>query len=98
MENYPAGNKALIAQLGLLKHPEGGYFVETDRQPETVPSPFASTSPIQCKNSVSQGVTDNIRQGGTEPCDVDLLPLVPRQPEWRHSHEQIRGNFPAFMS
>lgn len=42
MENFPQGNKALISALGLMKHPEGGYFVETDRQPSTVPSPFAS--------------------------------------------------------
>lgn len=43
MENYPRGNKELIAELGLIKHPEGGYFVETDRQLEKVASPFAST-------------------------------------------------------
>ncbi|KAJ7484665.1 RmlC-like cupin domain-containing protein [Mycena latifolia] len=30
----------LVKQLGLLKHPEGGYFLETDRQPDEVPSPF----------------------------------------------------------
>ncbi|KAJ7915510.1 RmlC-like cupin domain-containing protein [Mycena leptocephala] len=31
----------LVKELGLLKHPEGGYFLETDRQREEVPSPFA---------------------------------------------------------
>ncbi|KAJ7632252.1 RmlC-like cupin domain-containing protein [Roridomyces roridus] len=31
----------LVKQLGLLKHPEGGYFLETDRQVNEVSSPFA---------------------------------------------------------
>lgn len=29
-----------ISHLGLMPHIEGGYFVETDRAPDTVPSPF----------------------------------------------------------
>ncbi|KAJ6590509.1 RmlC-like cupin domain-containing protein [Mycena vulgaris] len=37
--NSPTLNP-LVKQLGLLKHPEGGYFLETDRQPDEVPSPF----------------------------------------------------------
>jgi uncharacterized protein len=34
--------ESLIKVLGLQPHIEGGYFVETDRSPETVPSPFPS--------------------------------------------------------
>ncbi|KAJ6463997.1 RmlC-like cupin domain-containing protein [Mycena sanguinolenta] len=34
----------LVKELGLLKHPEGGYFLETDRQRDEVPSPFADGS------------------------------------------------------
>ena len=30
----------LISKLGLQKHPEGGYFRETDRDPLRVPNPF----------------------------------------------------------
>jgi len=41
MDHYPTSNSALIETLKLQKHPEGGYFVETDRQPANVPSPFA---------------------------------------------------------
>ena len=41
MDSYPTSNSALIETLKLQKHPEGGYFVETDRQPADVPSPFA---------------------------------------------------------
>ncbi|KAJ7057772.1 RmlC-like cupin domain-containing protein [Mycena amicta] len=32
----------LVKQLGLLRHPEGGYFRETDRREDEVPSPFAN--------------------------------------------------------
>lgn len=34
----------LISKLGLQKHPEGGYFCETDRDPLRVPNPFRSSS------------------------------------------------------
>ncbi|KAH9937944.1 RmlC-like cupin domain-containing protein [Amylocystis lapponica] len=39
--SYSIPNSVLIDQLKLIKHPEGGYFAETDRQSEQVPSPFA---------------------------------------------------------
>ncbi|KAJ7103746.1 RmlC-like cupin domain-containing protein [Mycena epipterygia] len=35
----------LIAQLGLERHPEGGYYVETDRQKEVVGTPFVEGEP-----------------------------------------------------
>ena len=41
MDHYPTSNSALIETLKLQKHPEGGYFVETDRQSADIPSPFA---------------------------------------------------------
>ena len=34
----------LISKLGLQKHPEGGYFRETDRDPLRVPNPFRASS------------------------------------------------------
>ncbi|KAI8986840.1 RmlC-like cupin domain-containing protein [Trametes punicea] len=43
--SYPIPNYVLIKELKLVKHPEGGYFVETDRQMEHVPSPFAGGAP-----------------------------------------------------
>lgn len=36
--------QALVTQLNLQAHPEGGYFVETDRQEDVVESPFAGES------------------------------------------------------
>ena len=41
MDHYPSSNSVLIETLKLQKHPEGGYFAETDRQPANIPSPFA---------------------------------------------------------
>ncbi|KAG8987157.1 hypothetical protein FRB94_002583 [Tulasnella sp. JGI-2019a] len=39
--DYTTPNSQLIANIGLQRHPEGGYFKETDRSKDTVPSPFA---------------------------------------------------------
>ncbi|KAI0765078.1 RmlC-like cupin domain-containing protein [Fomes fomentarius] len=39
--SYPNPNSVVIKQLNLARHPEGGYFAETDRQSEHVASPFA---------------------------------------------------------
>ena len=36
--------KRLITKLGLQRHPEGGYFVETDRDALLVPNPFQTPS------------------------------------------------------
>ncbi|GAA5860535.1 hypothetical protein JCM8547_000333 [Rhodosporidiobolus lusitaniae] len=38
---YPEGNAVLHKQLNLLPHPEGGYYAETVRTKETIPSVFA---------------------------------------------------------
>jgi predicted cupin superfamily sugar epimerase len=35
----------LITSLSLLPHIEGGFFVETDRDSKTIPSPFSSSHP-----------------------------------------------------
>jgi len=43
--DYPSTNQELISDLKLIKHPEGGYFAETDRQKEEVPTPFVKGTP-----------------------------------------------------
>ncbi|KIM76855.1 hypothetical protein PILCRDRAFT_12409 [Piloderma croceum F 1598] len=43
--DYPSTNQELISDLKLIKHPEGGYFAETDRQKEEVPTPFVNGTP-----------------------------------------------------
>ncbi|KAJ7768384.1 RmlC-like cupin domain-containing protein [Mycena metata] len=35
----------LVKQLGLQRHPEGGYYVETDRQKDVVGTPFIEGDP-----------------------------------------------------
>jgi predicted cupin superfamily sugar epimerase len=44
---------AIIERLGLQEHPEGGYFVETDRDRLIIPSPFPPTkeSPHATRNA-----------------------------------------------
>ncbi|KZP07583.1 hypothetical protein FIBSPDRAFT_875361 [Athelia psychrophila] len=42
---YPSTNSQLIADLKLIRHPEGGYFAETDRQTSNVPTPFVEGAP-----------------------------------------------------
>jgi hypothetical protein len=62
MDHYPTPNSVLIETLKLQKHPEGGYFVETDRQPAAVPSPFAGELARlgRCRtNSHQKRLTDN---------------------------------------
>lgn len=39
---YPTPNSQLIKDLKLQKHPEGGYFAETGRWNEIVPTPFVN--------------------------------------------------------
>ncbi|KAI0746647.1 RmlC-like cupin domain-containing protein [Daedaleopsis nitida] len=38
---YAIPNSVVVKQFNMNVHPEGGYFAETDRQAEQVPSPFA---------------------------------------------------------
>ncbi|KAL5536156.1 hypothetical protein ACEPAF_4261 [Sanghuangporus sanghuang] len=52
MDNYPSGNKELIKSLSLIKHSEGGYFYETDRQELTIPSPFADNQARSLATSI----------------------------------------------
>ncbi|EJD50616.1 hypothetical protein AURDEDRAFT_160515 [Auricularia subglabra TFB-10046 SS5] len=40
VDQEPAGSLALVAALKMIKHPEGGYFVETDREARRVANPF----------------------------------------------------------
>ncbi|PCH38830.1 hypothetical protein WOLCODRAFT_110213 [Wolfiporia cocos MD-104 SS10] len=50
--SYAIPNSELIKTLGLVRHPEGGYYAETDRQVEQVPSPFAGGAPRPLATSI----------------------------------------------
>lgn len=41
----PPGVTSTITALALQPHPEGGFFVETDRDPRLLPNPFLDESP-----------------------------------------------------
>ncbi|KAJ5120622.1 uncharacterized protein N7515_010010 [Penicillium bovifimosum] len=51
-EESPQIQKTVDA-LSLLPHPEGGYYVETDRDPLRIPNPFAPTSDTDKDRSAS---------------------------------------------
>ncbi|KAI0777570.1 RmlC-like cupin domain-containing protein [Trametes elegans] len=50
--SYTIPNTVLIQNFKLSKHPEGGYFAETDRQIEQIPSPFAGGAPRPLATSI----------------------------------------------
>ncbi|KAK0466363.1 RmlC-like cupin domain-containing protein [Desarmillaria tabescens] len=53
----------LIDKLHLVKHPEGGYYVETDRQEGKVPSPFADNAPRSLSTSIYYLLTADSSEG-----------------------------------
>ncbi|KAE9397677.1 hypothetical protein BT96DRAFT_775594, partial [Gymnopus androsaceus JB14] len=53
----------LIKELNLQKHPEGGYFAETDRQTAQVSSPFASNEPRSLGTSIYYLLTKDSPSG-----------------------------------
>lgn len=60
---------ALITTLGMLPHIEGGYFVETDRDPSLVPSPFpldaASAQTLLLTGGQRPGFDPQVRNAST---------------------------------
>ncbi|TFK55748.1 hypothetical protein OE88DRAFT_655330 [Heliocybe sulcata] len=60
---YPTGNAEVIKQLNMQRHPEGGYFAETDRQTETVPSPFADGASRSLATSIFYLLTNEEPNG-----------------------------------
>lgn len=56
--------QTLIDSLKMIKHPEGGYFTELDRDPRTVPNPFpdqpyttTAAAPFSGDNSIRNAST-----------------------------------------
>jgi predicted cupin superfamily sugar epimerase len=60
-------SKSLITHLGLESHIEGGYFVELDRDPLTVPNPFPRTGPNEKKSTAAKPFSgdDSVRNAST---------------------------------
>jgi len=56
----------IVEKLNLQPHIEGGFFIETDRAPDTVPSPFpASTSSTSSLAPQRPGFNPEIRNSST---------------------------------
>ncbi|KAM3419474.1 hypothetical protein BST61_g5400 [Cercospora zeina] len=49
--------KAVIAARGMQKHPEGGYFVETDRDPLRIPNPLPTPSAVSDEDKTRSAST-----------------------------------------
>lgn len=54
-----AKTQQIIESLHLQKHPEGGYFVETDRDPQRIPNPFLTLPPRASDDRNSVDTTRN---------------------------------------
>lgn len=67
--SYPARNRdtpedrsiqSLIDQLGLQPHPEGGYFIETDRNPLKIANPFQSHDDTEAGKDTTRSASSTI--------------------------------------
>lgn len=55
-----ASIQSLIDKLKLQPHPEGGYFVETDRNPLRIPNPYRSHAEIQAGIDATRAASSTI--------------------------------------
>lgn len=56
---------SLITKLKLQEHPEGGYYVETDRDPLRVPNPFQTRKSQTTQQTADTGDNDSTRAAST---------------------------------
>lgn len=68
--------QTVIDTLKLRKHPEGGYFVELDRDPRTVPNPFQD-HPYQTTADAPFSGDNSVRNASTSI----LYLLTPHSPQ-----------------
>ncbi|KAK2792713.1 hypothetical protein FQN52_002775 [Onygenales sp. PD_12] len=68
-----------IDTLSLQRHIEGGYFVETDRDPLLIPNPFLSCKPYrhQPGHATAQDGSDNSTRSASTSIFYFLTPAVP---------------------
>lgn len=59
----PLPAQQIISDLKLLEHPEGGYFIETNRQEHQVPSPFVDGAPRDLATSIYYFLTHDRPKG-----------------------------------
>ncbi|KZT37136.1 hypothetical protein SISSUDRAFT_884868 [Sistotremastrum suecicum HHB10207 ss-3] len=60
---YPRTNTQLISELNLQRHPEGGYYAETDRAKENVASPYADGAERAVSTTIYYLLTEETPSG-----------------------------------
>ncbi|MCJ1483315.1 hypothetical protein MMC06_003482 [Schaereria dolodes] len=68
----------LIIKLGLQKHPEGGYFVETDRDPLRIHNPFQLGDIIPQSSQLTNGQDNDSTRSASTTIYYLLTPANPR--------------------
>ncbi|KAI4101282.1 MAG: hypothetical protein L6R37_005025 [Teloschistes peruensis] len=66
--------QAIIDGLGMMPHPEGGYFIETDRDPRNVPNPF----PTSNSNATNGGSSHDLTRSASTTIFYLLTPSSPQ--------------------
>ena len=69
--------QAIIAKLELQEHPEGGYFVETDRDHRRVPNPFQPHENDTALQQPVKGEEDDITRAASTTIYYLLTPKTP---------------------
>lgn len=86
----PPSVAALVSALSLIKHIEGGYFAETDRDPSVVPSPFppdpASPETLRLAGPQRPGFRPGLRNFSTS---IHYL-LTPSSPQGHFHRNRAR--------
>lgn len=73
-----ASAQSLIRALSLQKHPEGGYFVETDRDSRRVDNPFASSDSKHPHTPPSSAELQDITRSASTTIFYFLTPKSPQ--------------------
>ena len=69
--------QAIVARLDLQKHPEGGYFVETDRDLQRVPNPFRLPNHGTASQQSVNGEEDDTTRAASTTIYYLLTPKSP---------------------
>lgn len=92
----PPAIQTVITTLGMLTHVEGGYFVETDRDPALVASPFpADTAVAAAGGKDSEAVETVLQRPGFDPAfrnaSTTIFYLVtPKSPQGNFHRNRAR--------
>lgn len=81
-----AGTQSLIDSLGLLPHPEGGYYKETDRDIFTIPTTFPHTQAFASHGDDSTAGTGVDGEVSYRPACTSIFYLLTTKCPWGWFH------------